>query len=900
MILSLDGDVSLEAGGGKGANLARLAHAGFVVPPGFVISIGAYRMFLAHNNLAAVIARIAGSAHIDSTTSLDASSAKIRALFAAGAIPTALADAIVGAYAALGNAPVAVRSSATTEDLPELSFAGQHDTVLNVIGVAPLLHAVVDCWSSLWTARAIGYRVRNAIAHEAAALAVVVQQMIPAEVSGVLFTANPLTGNRSEAVIEATFGLGEALVSGRVEPDHYLVGGVTARVLERRLGAKALSIRSRAEGGITEVAESAADIATLSDSEVLELAGTCRRVAQLFGSPQDIEWARAAGAFHLLQSRPITSLFPVPAEVTGDGLRVLLSIGAIQGMLDPLTPLGRDVFRVSLVRTLASIGAPLAIGQRPVVAAGDRIFVDITAVALNPKSRSRLRSVLQVIEPTTGKALDDMAADAAFFPIPATLPLCWPTWRFVWLITRAMGNMTYNLLWPDRGRVRIQRRLSSTIAAFTQRSAAAQTLRERVDLLDHAFAWIGNTGLAVLGPGFGSGLANLKLLHMLATPLPDGEQRVLELTRGLPHNVTTEMDLALWDVARAIRSDASAARYFAAADPGALARECLEGRLPSSVQKVIESFLETYGMRGVAEIDVGRIRWRDDPVPLMQALQSYLRIDDAERAPDAIFRRGAEAAARTLDALLSDLRTTRLGWLKAWVMTFAMRRMRALAGLRESPKFTMITMLGIARASLLAGGRELVAAGVVDAPDDVFFLRFDELRALSEGPSGDWRACVQERRESYAREKRRRRVPRLLLSDGRVFLGGAAASPSTNGAGGVEGSILVGTPVSPGVTVGVVRVVFDPGGAQLTPGEILVCPGTDPAWTPLFLAAAGLVTEVGGLMTHGSVVAREYGIPAVVGVHDATTRLRSGDRVQVDGTTGIISILPDDLARGEG
>ena len=223
-------------------------------------------------------------------------------------------------------------------------------------------------------------------------------------------------------------------------------------------------------------------------------------------------------------------------------------------------------------------------------------------------------------------------------------------------------------------------------------------------------------------------------------------------------------------------------------------------------------------------------------------------------------------------------------------MKFAMRRMRALAGLRESPKFTMITMLGIARASLLASGRELVAAGVVDAPDDIFFLRLDELHALSGGQSGDWRSCVQERRESYAREKRRRRVPRLLLSDGRMFLGGAGASRSPEGA---EGSTLAGTPVSPGVTVGVVRVVFDPSGAQLTPGEILVCPGTDPAWTPLFLAAAGLVTEVGGLMTHGSVVAREYGIPAVVGVHDATTRLRSGDRVRVDGTSGIVSILLD-------
>jgi pyruvate,water dikinase len=269
----------------------------------------------------------------------------------------------------------------------------------------------------------------------------------------------------------------------------------------------------------------------------------------------------------------------------------------------------------------------------------------------------------------------------------------------------------------------------------------------------------------------------------------------------------------------------------------------------------------------------------------MQVLQSYLRIEDAAQAPDAVFRRGAESAERALASLIADTRRTRFGWLKAIVMRLAARRMRALAGLRESPKFTMITMLGAVRASLLAGGNELVAKGILDAPDDIFFLHLDELRSVDAGEARDWRSLVRGRRQSYAREKRRRRVPRLLLTDGRAFFGGTGAGER------VEAATLVGTPVSPGVSVGIVRVVFDPGKEQLAPGEILVCPGTDPAWTPLFLAAAGLVTEVGGLMTHGSVVAREYGIPAVVGVRDATTRLRTGDRVRVDGTSGRITIL---------
>lgn len=290
-------------------------------------------------------------------------------------------------------------------------------------------------------------------------------------------------------------------------------------------------------------------------------------------------------------------------------------------------------------------------------------------------------------------------------------------------------------------------------------------------------------------------------------------------------------------------------------------------------------------MRGVGEIDLGRPRWRDDPMPLMQVLQSYLRIEEGEQTPDVVFRRAAETAERTLESLIADVRGTRFGWAKAFVMTLAARRMRALAGLRETPKFTAITMLGAVRTAMLASGDDLVASGILDTPDDVFFLHLGELKACAAGESRDWRSIVRERRQARAREMLRRRIPRLLLSDGRAFFGGIGAGDR------IDGSTLAGTPVSPGVSVGVVRVVFDPGNAQLTPGEILVCRGTDPAWTPLFLAAAGLVMEVGGLMTHGSVVAREYGIPAVVGVHDATTRLRTGDRVRVDGTNGSITIL---------
>lgn len=884
MILALDVEISLEVGGGKGANLSRLARAGFSVPPGFIITTQAYRESVSANHLGDWVLETARGARLEDTASLERASTAIRARFASAPMAPRLVDAIRSAYAALGRPPVAVRSSATTEDLPDLSFAGQQDTMLNVVGDAALMEAVVNCWSSLWTTRAIGYRARNGIPYEVAALAVVVQRMVASEVSGVLFTANPLTGKRSETVIDATLGLGEALVSGRVEPDHYVVDAAAGRVLERRIGAKSLSVRAAAGGGTREEREDPAERATLTDSDARELASVGQRVATLFGAPQDIEWARAAGRFYLLQARPITSLFPLPDHLPADGLRVLVSFGAFQGMLEPITPLGRDVFCSALPKALAPMGAAVASGRNPIVA-GERIFLDITGAVRDPWIRPHLRNALRVIEPATGEALDEVLGNPA--SVPAAFGYSWhmPSLRLLVLLARALGNLAYNLLWPNRGRTRIQRRLSAAIAAFAQRSAAAHGLAERVALPEQAFRWVSRVGMPLLLPGFGAGLASLRLLHLLAARVPDGERRVLELTRGLPHNVTTEMDLALWDVARAIRADSRAAALFDTADAVALARDCIAGRLPPVAQTATGAFLRTYGMRGVGEIDLGRPRWRDDPTALMQVLQSYLRIADGEQAPDAVFRRGAQAAEDALASLIADVRRTRFGWLKAFVMKYTAYRMRALAGLRESPKFTMIAMLGAVRLALRASGDELAAQGVLDSPDDIFFLHLDELESVAAGPTGDWRTVVRTRREAYAREQRRRRVPRILMNDGRAFFGGTGGGEPTTGA------MLAGTPVSPGVAVGLVRVVDDPSGAQLTPGEILVCRGTDPAWTPLFLAAAGLVTEVGGLMTHGSVVAREYGIPAVVGVHDATTRLRTGMRVRVDGTRGAVTIL---------
>ncbi len=897
MILPLDSPhATLSTAGGKATNLARLARAGLPVPPGFIVSTAAYHAFVAANDLAAMIN--GQLSMVNGQWSMDDAASAIRAQFAAAPIPADLAGQILAAYHALlpaltidnslltiDHSPVAVRSSATAEDLPDLSFAGQQDTLLNVVGDQALLDAVVTCWSSLWTARAIAYRQRNGIPHEGVALAVVVQAMVESEASGVLFTANPLTGQRGQAVIDATLGLGEALVSGQVEPDHYVVDARAGRIVQKRLGAKALAIRGQAGGGVTTIAQQAADQQALPDAAILELARLGQRIEQELyaGQPQDIEWAWAGGRLYVLQSRAITSLYPPPADMPAEPLQVLFSLNHVQGMLDPFTPLGQDAI-IRAYLTLATLFGRqyTAQTQRELATAGERLYINITPALRHAQGRALLTGILAVIEPGAGQAiagvLDEpsLAAARGGLSPAATASLA----RFA---STVAGRAAAAMRRPQEQRDDMQRLIDGFVADMDTRSRAARTLGERMALWDAIYREFAARISLRLFPPIVAGIGSFYQLRRLAVRATGSDQLALEAARGLPGNVTTEMDLVLWTVAQVIQADPESAARFDGEDAASLAAAYQARDLPLPAQVALMAFMERYGMRGLAEIDLGRPRWREDPAHVVQVVQSYVRIDDPAQAPDAVFRRGAvvaEAAIERLAAAMPNPAQARLARLLA-------SRMRALSGLRETPKFTIIRLLGIVRRMMLQSGEELVAAGALDRPDDIFFLHFEELATLGNderGPRKDeWRRIVAERRQAYDRERMRRQIPRILLSDGRAFYEGLGADSS--------GGALSGSPVSPGVVEGVVHVVFDPRGAQLAPGEILVCPGTDPSWTPLFLTAGGLVMEVGGLMTHGSVVAREYGIPAVVGVHEATTRLQTGQRVRVDGTAGRVVVM---------
>jgi len=891
---------TLENTGGKAASLARLTRLGLPVPPGFIVTTAAYRLFVVANNLTDVIKTTIQGIAADDATQLEYASARIRLAFSAGRLPEEITQVVSAEYLALepqvaGNGSncavaVAVRSSATTEDLPELSFAGQQDTFLNVLGEAQLLKAIVNCWSSLWTARAIGYRNRNAFPHFDAALAVIVQRMVPSEISGVLFTANPLTGLLSESVIDATFGLGEALVSGQVEPDHFVVDSFSGAIHSITLGAKATTTRSKTGGGVESFREEAAGRQTLSADQVRRLVSAGQHIQKEYGLPQDIEWAFAGEELLLLQARPITSLFPVP-QVSFDPLIVWFSFGAVQGLVGPLTPLGQEAIQRVVLGIGKKLGIEINYEEQDVFGvAGERIWIKISDVIRNPLGNRIFGGFLGFIEPSVRQILrllvDDPRLGAGqgrfrFSTIHRLVRLFMP------IIPKALRTM----IRPEQARGRFDTLLEEYLQTIQVAPGA-----DRFERLANFALFMGAQGglgdafptlLPEFIPIFGPAIASLNLIGHLLPGKDEGDHGFsmasLEITRGLPRNVTTEMDLELWKTATTIRTEAAAAQLFHTLDAATLASRYRDGTLPAAAQSAIKHFMDNYGMRGIGEFDLGQPRWREDPATTIQTLQSYLQIEP-EFAPDVLFEKGARAAEGAIERLAAKVRRQRGGWIKERMLRGAARRVRLLMGARESPKFIAVRAMGIVRMVLLEVGEEFASAGTISCPDDLFFMHVVELKALAHSEARDWKALIAARRLAYERELRRRLVPRVLVSDGRAFYEGVGAGTDT-------GDAITGSPVSPGVIEGIVHVVLDPRDARLAPGEILVCPGTDPAWTPLFMAAGGLVMEVGGMMTHGSVVAREYGIPAVVGVHQATLRLKDGQHIRLDGTTGRIVIL---------
>jgi phosphohistidine swiveling domain-containing protein len=866
----------INAVGGKALNLGIMSRGGLPVPGGFCVTTDAYRQVVA-DRLDDLMGKLSDATDSD-VVAAAAETARRRVL--AVELPDQLATVITDHYHALGeNAPVAVRSSATAEDLAYASFAGQQDTYLNVIGSAALLDAVRRCWASLWTDRAVSYRNANGIDHRSVTLAVVVQHMIDAAAAGVMFTANPVTGNRNETVIDASPGLGEAVVSGAVNPDHFVVNSIDQSIVTRRLGDKRMMITSVVGGGTThhELADGSSE-ASLDDQQLLELVELGGRTQLLYEAPQDTEWAMdSTDSFWLTQARPITTLYPL-SRMHRPGLRVLMCLSLAQGLTRPITPMGIAAIRLIGTSIATAIKMPpeepLA-GPPAMHAPGQRLFVDVTSVLRNRIGRRAMLGAFGVMEARAAAVLKTLGQRPEFSIIDSADHT---------MIRHIAGALVRNKV-P----VRVIAGLGNPELAYRGIAATERRLRQILTLpgkatatqrLDFVEKQLGELFPQVMPRTFAYAVGGLLMLGVARRLLRDVAKpgELQEVLRGLPHNVTTEMDLKLWELTEEIRRDESSLTDFTNLTVPELLQRYRDRALPAVAQRGLQAFLRRYGHRAVAEIDLGMPRWSDDPSHLLGVISNYLRLDASDLDPVAQFQAG-EAKAESMIASLTS-RVAERSRLRAKLANWTLRRVRQLVGLREAPKFLLIVALGAMREQLKAVGRELAATTVIDQVDDVFFL---DLRDARRGLAGDdLRMLVAERREAYQQELKRRHIPRLLLSDGTEPEAVAAATVSPNGA-------LTGSPASTGTVTARARVVLDPVGAHLEPGEILVAPSTDPGWTPLFLTAGGLVMEMGGSNSHGAVVAREYGIPAVVGVPEATHKIETGQLITVDGAAGLVT-----------
>ena len=817
--------------GGKGANLGELRRAAFPVPDGFVITTASY----------ALAAEAAG------VTVGTPATARVR--LAASPVPAGIADAVREAYRALGAPEVAVRSSATAEDLPDASFAGQQDTMLGVSGEDAVLDAVRRCWASLWNDRAVAYRQSHDVPAEGLRLAVVVQRMVDAESAGVLFTADPITGRRRRATIEAVRGLGEQLVSGAVNPDHFVVNTRSDAVLERR-----------------------GDI--LTDAQLRELAALGARIEDHFGRPQDIEWAiDRAGKLWIVQSRDITTLYPLPPNAPDDenDLRVYFSANVAQGVFDPFTPMGLQTFRLLSSAFATAFGRPVkhpAAGASIYAESGMRVFIDLTPVLRDPFGRELPPRVMSVMEFRSKAIFTKLLDDPRLRPRGSASRSRLLTLAAA-LRTGAPQSAVRTMLRPDATRKRVLAELDRAIASVRIPETSAQRLDAYEQLILTFPPRFFPRLVGIVIPGI--------LSYAIAGRVLGGRARPGELQtvlRGLPYNPTTEMDLALWEIAHAAREDPASRDALRTRPPAELSAQYRAATLPPLLQREMTSFLQRYGHRAIAEIDLGVKRWSEDPAHLLGAIANYLRLGDQATAPDVQFAGGAREAEAMIKTLASRVHGPRRA-----ILRFLLGRVRLLGGLREQPKFQIMRVFALGHALIAPVGWELVERGLLDSADDAFFLTLPDLRRAVAGE--DLRAKVQESRAMYRREQGRRHVPRVLLSDG--------TDAETEIAAQTDGAIR-GTPASPGIARGIAHVIRSPVGARLEPGEVLVAPSTDPGWTPLFLTAGALVMEMGGMMSHGAVVAREYGIPAVVGVVNATGRITTGDQVTVDGSAGTVAL----------
>ena len=852
--------------GGKGANLGELSKIeGIHVPDGFCISTEAFKRIIGETSSINELLDQLSLLKVEDRDKIGELSGEIRRVIEGIAIPQDINEAIAHLLSRLGEKNAyAVRSSATAEDLPTASFAGQQDTYLNIIGKEAIYQHISKCWASLFTERAVIYRVQNGFDHRKVHLSVVVQKMVFPQAAGILFTADPVTSNRKVLSIDASFGLGEAIVSGLVNADIYKV--CNGKVIDKKISTKKLAIYALKDGGTKEqeIEQQRQNRQALTDEQILQLERIGRKIEEHFGRPQDIEWCLVDDTFYIVQSRPITTLYPIP-EANERENHVYVSVGHQQMMTDPIKPLGLSLFQLT--------------AARPMHKAGGRLFVDVTPMLASPASRETILDVLGKSDPLIKDALttiieredfikslpDDKQEQSAGENNKGRSPADFQTLNeydpaIVGDLIKRSETLVQEL------KHNIQTKSGSDVFDF---------ILEDIQQLKKMLSDPQSFG-AIMTAMNASSWVNEKMKEWL------GEKNVADtLSQSVPNNITSSMGLALLDVADVVRPYPEVIDYLQHVKDDNFLDELVEFDGGQEARDAIYAFLNKYGMRCAGEIDITKTRWSEKPTTLVPMILSNIK-NLEPNASDRKFEQGRQEALKKEQALLARLKQLPDGEQKAEETKRMIRLIRNFIGYREYPKYGIVSRYFVYKQALMKEAEQLVLANVIQEKEDIYYLTFQELHEVVLTNKLDYQ-IINKRKDEYKLYEKLT-PPRVITSDGEIITGEYKRE-------NLPAEAIVGIPVSSGVIEGRARVILNMEDADLEDGDILVTSFTDPSWTPLFVSIKGLVTEVGGLMTHGAVIAREYGLPAVVGVENATKLIKDGQRIRVNGTEGYVEIL---------
>ncbi|MCQ6956775.1 phosphoenolpyruvate synthase [Mucilaginibacter aquariorum] len=852
--------------GGKGANLGELSRIkGIQVPAGFCITTEAYKKSTENNPELNSLLDELTRFKAEERASISEICTKIRKVIESAPISNDITEEITAYLTKFDeNDAFAVRSSATAEDLPNASFAGQQDTYLNIIRKESILKHIRMCWASLFTDRAVIYRLQNGFDHRKVYLSVVVQQMIFPQAAGILFTADPVTSNRKVLSIDAGFGLGEALVSGLVNADNYKV--CDHKIIDKRISNKKLAIYALKDGGTQEqeMEPELQNKQTLTDEQILQLERIGRKIEEHFGHPQDIEWCLAGDIFYIVQSRPITTLYPIP-EASDKENRVYVSVGHQQMMTDAMKPLGLSLWQLTAFR--------------PMFKAGGRLFVDVTSMLASPASRKTIIDVMGEHDPLIKDALITLTERGDFIrslPNDKEEPAS---------IKSSAGKSAADIL----AQIENDPAIVSDLISLDQRSVEElkQNIQTRSgsDLFDFILEDGQQSKKSLFTPqNLSAIMASMDASTWINENMKKwlGEKNAADtLAQSVPNNITSEMGLELLNVADVIRPYPEIVNYLQQVKDDKFLDGLVKFNGGQETRDAINAYLDKYGMRCAGEIDITRTRWREKPLILVPMILNNIKNFESD-ASKRKFEHGLREASKKEEELLDRLKQLPDGEQKAKETKQMISLLRNFAGYREYPKYGIVNRLFVYKKALLKEAEQLLQAGIIDDIEDIYYLTFEELREVVRTNKLDHQIISKRKDEHKLYEKLT--PPRVITSDGEIITGKYKRED-------LPAEAIVGLAVSSGVIEGRARVILNMEDADLEDGDILVTAFTDPSWTPLFVSIKGLVTEVGGLMTHGAVIAREYGLPAVVGVENATRLIKDGQRIRVNGTDGYVEIL---------